>query len=150
MCERAAALFDLKGDFLKRAVKLTLGGESFFGGYSLADRRTAGELAALGCELLVGPPHYAAFRVSLYADPDVVCELEVGRFLSAESVCERAAALFDDTRRCALHALTFKIDGKLLHYGGSHADTAGALAARRGELVVGFRPLDVTGVMPST
>ena len=150
VCERAAALFDLADDFAKCAVELTLGGESICSGGSLADHRTAGELAALGCELLVGSPHYVAFSVSLYADPDEVCALEVGHFLSAESVCERAAALFDDTRRCALHALTFKFDGKLLHDGGLHADTAGALAARRGELVVGFRPLDVTGVMPST
>ena len=87
-------------------------------------------------------------RVSLYEAPDEQRELTLASpTLNLAPVCEHAAALFAETRRSALAALTFTLDGERIDLGATPADKK--LAADGGKLVIGYRPLGVSTVMPS-
>lgn len=92
---------------------------------------------------------FVTFRVSLYADPDATRELVVHASTYREDLCRAAAALFDDTRalRYEPGALTFSIGGEPLD--GDWSIRASELVETGDELVVGYRPLNVTGVLPS-
>lgn len=89
------------------------------------------------------------FRVSLYADPDETRELVVHASTYTADLCRAAAALFDDTRALRFEpgAVTFSIGGEPLD--GDSLIRADELVEIGDELVLGYRPLNVTGVLPS-
>ena len=86
-------------------------------------------------------------RVSLHEAPDEPRVLAVGAELEVAVLCQHAARTFN--RFCTLDALTFTLDGERIDLKAlPEGCTVGALAARDGELVIGYRRLCVFTVMP--